>query len=70
MKSNEKKQTAVEWLIQTIERNGFIMFATHDEIEQAKAMEKKQIEEALLTGLVLWDVDKPREQYYKETYEK
>jgi hypothetical protein len=81
MKSNEKKQTAVEWQFEQL-FNSFEKFNNREYtfseylkvnlkiFEQAKEMEKKQIEEALLTGLVLWDVDKPREQYYKETYEK
>ena len=32
-------------------------------------MEKEQIEDALLTGLVHWNVDKPISEYYNETYQ-
>ena len=62
----ERKMTAVQWLVYqlNLSSDGWM----GDLINQAKQMEKEQIEEALLMGLVLWDVDKPRELYYNETF--
>jgi hypothetical protein len=62
------KQTAVEWLEDHLELVSSGHVKIGDLIKQAKQMEKEQIEEALLMGLVLWDVDKPRELYYNETF--
>ena len=68
----DKRQTAVEWLVEQINQDYPEMtWAYKDECEQAKAMEKEQIIEAnedcstnelgeFLSG----------EQYYKETYGK
>jgi len=57
------KQTAVEWLIkiylQTKKIDNF-------DIEQAKEMEKEQIEEAFAMG----NDDISSEQYYNETYKE
>lgn len=36
------KQTAVEWLIEQLNKKGFAPVVTDEEIEQAKAMEKEQ----------------------------
>jgi hypothetical protein len=68
-------KTAVEWLVNEL-RNGKEF---NDElIEQAKEMEKEQIENAYEIGFAdAWDDaiydDEPKyataEQYYKETYE-
>ena len=57
------KQTAVEWLIkiylQTKKIDNF-------DIEQAKEMEKEQIEEAFAMG----NDDISSEQYYQQTYKE
>lgn len=37
-----KKQTAVEWLVEQLNKDGFAQVVTDEEIEQAKAMEKEQ----------------------------
>jgi len=70
------KQTAVEWLVEQlplIQQEGLRYV-----IEQAKEMEKEQIENAYEIGFAdAWDDarydDEPKhagaEQYYKETYE-
>lgn len=66
-----KKQTAVKWLVQQI-------FGDHTsqwqkEIEQAKAMERQQVENAVTFGnrQVLYDgTETLGEQYYAETYGK
>jgi hypothetical protein len=67
------KQTAVEWLY---ERFLFAGYAAPAEWkEQAKEMEKEQIEEAHLNGQSEWDIKalediniKLANQYYNETY--
>jgi len=61
------KQTAVEWLIEQLNKKGFAPVVTDEEIEQAKAMEKDQIIEAWMA------TDNPlqrmsAEQYYNEQY--
>ena len=67
------KQTAVEWLVEQmrLRRDEGLSLSFYDLemfAKKAKQMEKEQIENALLTGLVHWDVDKPIEQYYNETF--
>lgn len=66
------KQTAVEWLAIYIES---ISSLNHDEvIEQAKAMEREQIENAWLDSTLQFDnsaemtYKKDFDQYYNETY--
>ena len=70
------KQTAVEWLYDTI-----IIFPESNEdlahnarsFKQAKQMEKEQITEAHLQGLyseIKMRGEKQAEQYYNETYGK
>jgi len=45
------KQTAVEWLVEQIKERGYAgEFPPHLLFEQAKAMEKEQIEEAKSEG--------------------
>ena len=64
-----KKQTAVEWLEE--QRKWSVI--TNEHIEQAKAMEKEQIERAFRDGFfdgcnpLIFKIDD--EQYYKEKYE-
>ena len=65
------KQTAVEWLIENI----YYLHSTkwNDIIEQAKAMEKEQILQALNDGkamIISPTSNKSLEQYYKETYKQ
>jgi hypothetical protein len=69
------KQTAVEWLIQNIVEDQTIKAKSMSEwikiFEQAKAMEKAQILDAHLTGLIHpleIEATKQAEQYYNETY--
>jgi hypothetical protein len=62
-------KTAVEWLEEFMNNDkqkseGIISLA----FAKAKEMEKEQIEKALLTGLVHWNVEKPISEYYKETF--
>jgi hypothetical protein len=71
-KQKMKKQTAVEWLINQVE--DFIGLIPVDIIEQAKAMEKEQIVNALNDGWYMAKhsnfVNSDAEQYYNETYKK
>lgn len=71
-----KKQTAVEWLVQTLEEkySGFLD-SNKEIIQGAKEMEKEQIEDAFGDGKWDWDdyitkgiVSKDLVEYYKETY--
>jgi len=69
------KQTAVEWLVEQLPMR--IKNSMMGEIEQAKAMEKEQIETAFFKGDLFaedyFDADNPTkdvsENYYKQTYE-
>ena len=63
------KQTAVEWLIEELNDNGFshLDLAT-DIIEQAKEIEKEQIIDAFDEGNPNGFIIKCGEQYYNETY--
>jgi hypothetical protein len=73
MKPMENNMTAVEWLIQQIEeKNGKDFSSYYSEfVNQAKAMEKEQIEESFKNGRVpvLFGSFKA-EDYYNETYGK
>lgn len=65
------KQTAVEWLVNEIlmPEYGNIPEWVIDKVNEAKAMEKEQILEALRTSeveLLSWGIS--AEQYYKETF--
>jgi len=63
----EKKQTAVEWLVDFFE--DYFALVPVDIIEQAKAMEKKQIENAYWDGSEDMPMtSKQCEQYYNETF--
>lgn len=69
-------KTAVEWLINELFNESTVVVtkennpALFEVIEQAKAMEKEQIEEAYLNGFVerQFSIDCKAEQYYNETY--
>ena len=71
-----KKQTAVEWLIEELNDNGFShLDLAADIIEQAKEMEKQQIIDAFGVGCHvestrLIHYDDMAEQYYNETFKK
>lgn len=47
----EEKQTAVEWLVSRLNKEGFAPVVTQEEIEQAKAMERQQIQDAVVEYL-------------------
>jgi hypothetical protein len=62
---SNKKQTAVEWLVEQLEVNNYISENAHWLIDEAKEMEKQQIIEAC-------HLDKRQynnaEHYYNETF--
>jgi len=71
------KQTAVEWLVRTLNENiEFIPLDKWDEIrdvvQQALAMEKEQIKEAMNVGFSQGFAIEynDAEHYYNETYKK
>ena len=68
----ENKQTAVEWVFEHLWKNHHLSFSDNI-FDQAKQMEKEQIVDAHLTGLIYpleIEATKQAEQYYKETYGK
>jgi hypothetical protein len=73
--SNETKQTAVEWLEEIVNKNGIQMSDYFKfTFEQAKEMEKKQIEDAYQAGQDNVDYtacfvdENGLENYYEQTY--
>jgi vacuolar-type H+-ATPase subunit H len=67
--NNNKQQTAVEWLMDRLPHSIETQFSK--QIEQAKEMEKQQIIDAHLTGLIHpleMEATKQAEQYYNETF--
>ena len=72
--TNNKKQTAVEWLEKQTRKPEWHSLKRGDIFEQAKEMEKERIETAYNKGTV-HGIDYPEstlpitgEQYYNETY--
>ena len=63
------KQTAVEWLLEELNDNGFshLDLAT-DIIKQAKEMEKEQIKDAFDEGNPNGFIMKCGKEYYNETF--
>jgi hypothetical protein len=63
-------KTAVEWLVEELEDNGINLDLAFELIEQAKEMEKEQIEDAYDAGFGSMDDVKDRmyKQYYNKTY--
>jgi hypothetical protein len=67
------EQTGVEFLVELLNNlNDDFNLAFKDEIEQAKEMEKQQIEDAYLQGFAECDATgiMDYKQYYKETFNK
>jgi Mg/Co/Ni transporter MgtE len=68
-----KKQTAVEWLFEQVANLDWRNLQGDKKLEifeQAKAMEKEQIIEAIDYGCSDWGSFKDVEKYYNETYNK
>jgi hypothetical protein len=69
--SNENKQTAVEWLFSYVFNPSLPQEEQFELLEQAKEMEKEQIEQAFEIGAdSYYDLRQPSSciQYYNETY--
>jgi hypothetical protein len=71
------KQTATEWLFEQLWETPKDKFNWHSILEQAKEMEKQQIEDAHIEGQRVFDkhphtqwTNDQAEQYYNETYGK
>jgi hypothetical protein len=59
--------------VSILNKKGFAPVLTEEEIQQAKAMHKEEIEEAFTRGLITEDVyygydDKKEEKYYNEKF--
>ena len=64
--TNDKKQTAVEWLVDQVEQ--FYCLLPVDMIEQARAMEREQIEAAFQAEWT--ETNYCGKKYYESTYGK
>lgn len=62
------KQTAVEWLLDILGYNENMLSDVKEIIEQAKAMEKKQIIEAYDKGEFNQGCNGDAEQYYSDVF--
>ena len=62
-----EKQTAVEWLVEKMLTQDWYTYKSLEYIEQAKEMEKDQIMNSWVKG-VISDDNMTAEQYYNETY--
>jgi hypothetical protein len=63
-----KKQTAVDWLIQRLNKLGFAQVVTDEEIKQAKQIEKEQMYDAYDEGYLYFSPHENFNEYYNETY--
>ena len=73
--SKEKKQTAVEWLIQELGKKlgeFDFLYEFQNEISKAKEMEKRELYKFYIQGGInaCIGADRTVEDYYKEAYEK
>ena len=67
------QQTAVEWLVEQLIPKAMVTYdaTTYNAVQQAKAMEKEQIKNAIIcnqNGLLRRKTVLEAEQYYNETY--
>jgi hypothetical protein len=62
---SNKKQTAVEWLVEQLEVNNYISENAHWLIDEAKEMEKQQIIDAYDSKVI----ERLANEYYNENYE-
>lgn len=70
IKKMDKKQTAVEWLVDKLMKGEFIN-STDELINQAKQMEKEQIDSALAKGhsdCGVFTMQSECDEYYNKTY--
>ena len=60
----EKKQSSIDWLISILNKPGFAPVLTEEEIQQAKAMHKEEIKDAVNSC----GYQDEAEYYYNETF--
>lgn len=71
---SDKQQSAVEWLIEELTKNGFIFLNYQEEINQAKELFKKQIIDArtpiisFLNQIEQQELRNESEKYFNETF--
>jgi hypothetical protein len=64
------KQTAVDWLIERLNKKNFAQVVTDEEIKQAKEMEKEQMYDSYYEGFVYFPNTENFNEYYNKTYKK
>ena len=66
----ENKQTAVEWLVSQLNKQGFSQVVTDDEIQRAKEMEKQHVMEFLeeYDSYIFRGGNTSEEEYYNYIY--
>jgi hypothetical protein len=64
----EKKQTAVEYLVEELIKQGFFKRLPIIAIQQASQMEKEQIEEAYTDGQTISNAYQGASHYYNTEY--
>jgi hypothetical protein len=66
----ENKQTAVDWLVSQLNKQGFSQVVTDDEIQQAKEMEKQHVMNFLeeYDSYIFRGGNTSEEEYYNYIY--
>lgn len=66
----EKQKTAVDWLVERLNKEGFAQVVTDEEIQQSKYMEAQQILSAWYDGYDKHAFNQPKNgiEYYLTTY--
>ena len=68
MSKETMKQTAVEWLVYVVQSNIAPNYIPKEIVEQAKEMEKEQIEKAFDDGYAKSGITHNAQEYYEETF--
>ena len=63
-------KTAIEWLISQLNKESFAQVVTDEEIAQALAMEKEQIDDAYDSGWYDGSQEDPENRMYKDYYQE
>ena len=64
-----QQQTAVEWLVSHLNKQGFAQVVTDEEIKQSNEMFEQQIKDAWNNGFIeFYDGSSTPEEYYKKTF--
>jgi hypothetical protein len=61
-------KTAIEWLVSQLNKEGFAQVVTDEEIAQALAMEKEQIDDAYDSGWYDGSQEDPENRLYQDYY--